>query len=106
LKEHGIIEQVLRKRGEYILSKRFYAYLDQKGTYTRKKGLDRETNKALLLKHINENKNEGSRLLDLYQVLPTHNRSQLQVLLRELKDEDKVYVKGKTRNSKWFPKEG
>jgi ATP-dependent DNA helicase RecG len=104
LKEHGIIEKVSRKRGLYILSKRFYAYLDQKGTYTRKKGLDRETNKALLLKHINDNQREGSRLLDLYQVLPTHNRSQLQVLLRELKDEGKVFVKGKTRNSRWFPR--
>jgi len=42
---------------------------DEKGTYTRKKGLDRETNKALLLKHIKENTKNGSRLKELMQVL-------------------------------------
>ena len=32
----------------------FYKMVNEKGDYTRKKGLDRETNKALLLKHINK----------------------------------------------------
>jgi ATP-dependent DNA helicase RecG len=48
LVDQGIIEPV--SHGEFILSRSLYAFLGQKGTYTRKRGLDRETNKSLLLK--------------------------------------------------------
>ena len=46
----GILERAGSKR--LMLSRRYYEFVDQKGTYTRKKGLDREQNLALLLKHI------------------------------------------------------
>jgi ATP-dependent DNA helicase RecG len=53
LADQGIIEKIGRGRGtRYILSRQFYRFLRQKGVYTRKRGLDRETNKALLLNHI------------------------------------------------------
>jgi ATP-dependent DNA helicase RecG len=49
LQEPGIVESVGRGRGvRYILSRRFYAALSKKGVYTRRKELDRETNKQLL----------------------------------------------------------
>ena len=53
LVELGIIENV--SRGRYILSRSLYSFLGEKGVYTRKRGLDRETNRALLLKHIKDN---------------------------------------------------
>jgi len=46
----GAVEALGRGKGaRYILSEALYAALGAKGTHTRKKGLDHETNKALLL---------------------------------------------------------
>ncbi len=101
LLDSGVIERA--SRGGYLLSRSFYASIEKKGIYTRKKGLDRETNKALLLKHIQENKKEGSPLRDLIQVLPALSKSKVQNLLRELKAEKKIQAEGKTRAGRWHP---
>ncbi|MBI2353459.1 MAG: putative DNA binding domain-containing protein [Deltaproteobacteria bacterium] len=102
--EVGAIESMGRGKGtRYLLSRRFYAALGAKGVYTRKKGLDRETNKALLLKHIEDNHVTGSRMEELRQVLPTHSRSQIQVLLRELSKIGAAHSKGTTRAARWYP---
>ncbi|NWH04115.1 ATP-binding protein [Desulfobacter latus] len=90
-------------KGKYILSKRFYAMAGKKGVYTRKKGLDRDTNKALLLKHIMGNKKTGTRLDELLQVLPALSYNQVQTLMRELKNEGAAHVVGKTRGALWYP---
>lgn len=104
LVEKGIIERYGRGRGvKYVLSRRFYKMVDKKGAYTRKKGLDRETNKALLLKHIEENREDGSRLKDLMQVLPALSKDQVQTLIRELKSDGKIYKSGVTRAALWYP---
>lgn len=87
----------------YILSRRYYKMVGEKGAYTRKKGLDRETNKALLLKHIQENRDSGSRLNELAQVLPALTMPQVQSLLRELKSKGQICNVGKTRAALWFP---
>jgi ATP-dependent DNA helicase RecG len=53
LRERGIIEMQGRGKGvRYLLSRSYYSFVGRKGTYTRKIGLDKETNKALLLRHI------------------------------------------------------
>jgi len=91
-------------KGKYVLSKRFYALAGKKGVYTRKKGLDRDTNKALLLKHIISNRKDGVRFEELLQVLPSLTYNQVQTLLRELKSEGNVQVVGKTRGALWYPK--
>ena len=102
--EIGAVESMGRGKGtRYLLSHRFYAALGAKGVYTRKKGLDRETNKALLLRHIMDNRVSGSRMEELRQVLPTHSRSQIQVLLRELAKSEEVHSKGATRAARWYP---
>lgn len=102
--ELGLIERLGRGKGtRYILSRRFYAAIRKKGVYTRKKGLDRETNKALLLKHITDNAKEGSTLTELKQVLPSETHSSVQWLLRQLKDEGRVRLEGKTKAARWYP---
>jgi ATP-dependent DNA helicase RecG len=101
LLEQGIVERA--GRGKCMLSRQFYRFVRKKGMYTRKKGLDRETNKALLLKHIEDNRDEGSPLHELLQVLPGLSRDQVQTLLRELKAAGKAHPRGTTRNAKWFP---
>lgn len=97
----GVIERVAR--GKFILGRRYYAAVGKKGVYTRKRGLDRGTNKELLLKHIRENAETGSKMDEFYQVLPGLVRSQIQVLLRELRDEGRIRVLGMTSAARWFP---
>lgn len=102
--ESGIVEQIGRGRGvRHLLARQFYELTGKKGVYTRRKGLDRETNKTLLLKHIEANQTTGSRMEELRQVLSGHARSQIQVLLRELSKEGRVHVHGLTRGARWYP---
>lgn len=102
--EVGAVETVGRGKGtRYLLSQRLYAAIGAKGEYTRKKGLDRGTNKALLLMHIRENAASGSKMEELRQVLPALSRSQIQVLLREMVKTDEVHSVGSTRAARWYP---
>lgn len=101
LLDSGVIEKA--GRGKYVLSRRFYGFLGKKGVYTRKKGLDRETNKALLLKHIEDNQTEGSKLEELLQVLPACSLGQVQKFLQSLKKEGRIHKTGNTSGSRWFP---
>ncbi|MEI8122096.1 MAG: ATP-binding protein [bacterium] len=102
--ESGIVEQVGRGRGvRYLLARQFYELAGKKGIYTRRRGLDRETNKTLLLKHIDQNQVTGARMEELRQVLSGHSRSQIQILLREMAKEGKVHVHGLTRGARWYP---
>jgi ATP-dependent DNA helicase RecG len=100
LLKSGAIELIGRK---LILSSRFYEFVDQKGVYTRKRGLDRETNKQLLLKHITDNQKAGSRFSDLREVLPSLSRDQVQKLLAEMKRQMMITVVGKTSAARWYP---
>jgi ATP-dependent DNA helicase RecG len=77
--------------------------LGRKGEYTRKRGLDRNTNKQLLLKHIRDSAKEGSRLDELLQVLPDLSRNQVQKLIQVLKSEQLVHNEGRTSGARWYP---
>ena len=104
LVEKGVVVRFGRGRGvKYILSRRYYKMVNKKGAYTRKKGLDRETNKALLLKHMEGNRDSGSRLNELMQVLPALTNDQVKKLVAELKKEEKIYKIGATRAALWYP---
>ena len=100
LVDRGVIEPV--GRGKYMLSRSLYAFLGQKGVYTRKRGLDRETQKALLLKHIRDNDATGTKLEELMQVLPSLSSNQMQSLLREIKSENSIHNVGRTNGARWF----
>jgi ATP-dependent DNA helicase RecG len=104
LLEQGVVERVGRGRGaRLLLSRRFYRHIGKAGVYTRKRGLDRETNKALLLKHMQDNQAVGSKMEELRQVLPALSRNQIQVLLREMGRQGSVHVHGATRAGRWYP---
>lgn len=103
LLEQGVIERVGRGRGvRYLLSRRFYRHLGKAGVYTRKRGLDRETNKELLFKHICDSGAEGCKGSDFRQVLPHLSRGSIYRLLAELKREGKVRVEGMTKAGRWY----
>ena len=84
-----------------ILSRGLYDFMGKSGAYTRRKGLDRETNKALLLHHLNGAGPSGAAFTELQQVLPALSRRQIQGLLEDLRDAGKVTLEGKRRYALW-----
>ncbi len=96
----GIVEHV--GRNKYVLARSLYSAAGKSGTHTRIVGLDRDTNKELLVKHIRKQGLEGTQLKELQQVLPSLKRSQIQVLLRELRDEQRIHCIGNTSAARWF----
>jgi ATP-dependent DNA helicase RecG len=103
----GAVESVGHGRGvRYLLARSLYAALNSKGTYTRRKGLDRATNKELLLKHIRDNDQSGARMEEFRQVLPALTRDQLRGLLREIKKEGMAHTVGVTKAARWYPGAG
>lgn len=104
LVDMGVIERVGQGRGaKYLLCRQFYKFTGQSGIYTRLRGLDKETNKELLLRHIRDNAKSGSKLSELNQVLPSLSQRQIQELLRELRIQKQIHFKGQTKASLWFP---
>jgi len=95
----GALERVNRK--SLVLAKRFYVAKGRPGEYTRRKGLDRETRKALLLRHIRDAGEKGAPLEELAQVLPDASRNELKTLLRELKESSAAHVEGVKRGARW-----
>ena len=64
------------------------------------KDIDRPINGVV--KVIRQNSEVGTPFKELQQVLPGLNRNQIQVLMRELKEDGKVVCKGKTSAARWF----
>lgn len=97
LLELGLIEKVTK--GGWMLSKKYYLDTDQKGKYTRKKGMGKPYQKQSILEHL-EQFPQGSKkqdLLDLFNnEIPWHT---LYRVLSELRDENKIYFDGKQRSS-------
>lgn len=99
----GVVESIGRGRGtQYLLSRRFAAALGQRAAYTRRRGLDREQNKELLLRHLREDGGEGSPMSELHQVVPALSREQVKHLMDELRREGRVRVAGTRRWARWF----
>ena len=103
LVEIGAVESQGRGRGiRYFLSRELYAEMGLSGAYTRQKGLDHETNKALLIKHLESWPHDGSPISELGQVLPALSRKAVRRLLEELRDEGRVCLIGEKRGSRWM----
>jgi ATP-dependent DNA helicase RecG len=99
----GAVEQIGRGRGvRHLLSRSLYAEIGERGTYTRRRGLDRETNKELLVRHLRDAASTGSPLSELVQVLPQLSRRQVRLLLEELRDQGRVHVEGERRRARWL----
>ena len=98
--EQGLVQRISRGRGvRYILSKRYYQATDQEGRYTRDLGLDKETNKELLLKHLRNF--EHASMSKFLGVLPSLTRWQITTLLKELRSEGRIHFVGVKRAGHW-----
>lgn len=95
----GAIERVTKHR--LVLARRFYVAKGRPGEYTRRRGLDRDTRKALLVKHVERAAERGAPFEELSQVLPEASRNDLKVLLRELKAAGEIHVRGVRRGARW-----
>jgi ATP-dependent DNA helicase RecG len=98
--EMGLVEHV--SRNKFVLARSLYEAADKSGVHTRLVGLDRDTNKELLLKHIRKKGEKGTPFKELEQVLPSHSQNQIKVLMRELQQAGLIYVVGKTSSARWF----
>lgn len=99
----GIIER--GKGRAFLLSRKYYEFVGKIAAYTRKKGLDREHNLALLKKHIYECGNGGASLDELSQVLPSLPKGEVRNLLRALKGMNLTTVVGMGSGARWIPLE-
>lgn len=100
--ETGVVESQGRGRGtRYHLSRGLHAALGRKGAYTRKRGLDHETNKALLERHLVDAGTDGAAMAELLQVLPALSRAHVKRLLDELRTEGRASMTGQKRGAKW-----
>jgi len=86
-----------------MLGRQYYRITGKTGVYTRKKGLDHGACKALILKHVMDNRQTGSKLSQFFDVLPGRSRGEIQSILRELRNEGKIHHTGNTSSSLWFP---
>ncbi|MDR1192677.1 MAG: putative DNA binding domain-containing protein [Peptococcaceae bacterium] len=99
LVDMGIVEHT--GRGKYVLARNLYEAAGKSGVHTRIDGLDRETNKELILKHIRESGDKGTPFKELRQVLPSRSRKQIHILLNDLRNDGKIELRGKTNNATW-----
>lgn len=91
LENIGVVEKINNKK--YILSKQYYASINRKGLYTRRKGLDKETNKKLIIKHLEHYKR--GYMNEFMEALKNIPKSTINAYLKELKKEGIVELKGK-----------
>jgi ATP-dependent DNA helicase RecG len=104
LLELGVVERVGKGRGaRYLLSRSLYASMGQTGVYTRRRGLDHNTNMELLYRHIVDSATSGVPLRELKQVLPSASLREIQSMLQELKSAGRIRVEGISRGAHWFP---
>ena len=95
----GIVEHIGRKK--YVLDRSLYAATGKTGVHTRYVGLNQDTNKELLLKHIRQNNEVGTPFKELQQVLQGLDRNQIHVLMRELRESGKVFCERTTSAARW-----
>jgi ATP-dependent DNA helicase RecG len=98
----GLLERIGRGRGaRLILSLAFSQAIGESATYTRRKGLDQEEGKLLLLKHLEHKGEAGAPLTELAQVLPSKSKRQVQHLLNRLADDGKALAPRRGPGAAW-----
>jgi len=94
----NLIEKIGSGRGvRYILSKDYYGFIDKKEEYTRRKWIDKNIQKELLLQYFKDHKH--GRMSDFLRLFEDRlTRRQIQGLLKVLKIEGFIYFDGKPRS--------
>ncbi len=99
----GAVESKGQGKGKHhFLSRELYVEMGTPGAHTRRQGLDHETNKELLFKHLRSCGTQGAQISELEHVLPANSRRSIQRLLKELKTEERIRLEGIREFSRWF----
>lgn len=97
----GLIEKTGKRNGrKYILSHGMYQAQNDAGEYTRLKGLAREKSKQLIISHIERN-GKGT-IAEFMQVFPELSRDAIRRMLRDLKKENLIEVKGGSKRTSYW----
>lgn len=105
--EAGAVESKGQGKGKHhFLSRELYAEMGTPGVHTRRQGLDYETNKELLIKHLRSSGESGAKMAEFQQVLPAQSRASILRMLGELRDEGRIQLKGAGRASVWLMRHG
>mgnify|MGYP000391061597 CR=1 FL=1 len=96
--EMGIVEHIGRKK--YVLARSLYAATGKTGVHTRHVGLDRDTNKELLLKHIRQNNEVGNSVQRIAQVLSGAQPQQIQRFDEGIEKGRKSFLRRKDKRRK------
>lgn len=98
LLEIGLVEKYDSRK--YVLSKAYYDYSNQPGEYTRKIGLDKNTNMTLIIEHLK--KHNRGMMKDFIYMFRTLNLSKITInrYLSELRVEGKIEFCGNPRISR------
>ena len=100
LVELGVLENSSRDR--FLVSRKYYKNIGKAGTFTKLKGLDNNTNKELLKRHMHNMGNSGVRLSDFQDVLPFLSVRQIQWLLKQMVIEGVIVSRGKGIAARWY----
>jgi ATP-dependent DNA helicase RecG len=96
----GIIERIGVGRGtHYILAQKYYAHRNELGVHTMLSGLDRDTYKELIMKHI-KGKRRGTAA-QFQKAFKDLKAMDISNLLRELKNEGKIVHHGSKSRGYW-----
>ena len=99
----GVVEAIGKGKGtRYLLSRALHAAVGATGTHTRKKGLDHETKKALLMQHLELQADAGAPMAELRQVLPADSDDSVLRMLKELQAVGLAVMRGQRRAARWF----
>ncbi len=94
LSRAGIVEHL--GSNKFILSKRYYAAINRKGVYTRRRGLDKETNKELIIRHLKHYKK--GYMKDFLDALKNVPKSTINSYLTELKKDGIIKLIGNPKS--------
>lgn len=101
--EAGAVESPGRGKGQRrFLSRELYEVMGTPGVHSRQQGLDYETNKALILKHLDSCGESGAKMAEFEQVLPAQSRASILRMLQELRADGILSLTGRGTASRWI----
>ncbi len=101
LLELGLLDRT--GRGKPILARRHYPSVTRRSAATIERDMERQRDKTTLREYIVRRHAEGVPLQELIELMPSRTRDQVKQLLKRLRDDGVVTVRGGSRKARWYP---
>jgi ATP-dependent DNA helicase RecG len=99
LRDLGLVERV--SGGRYILPRLYYEFLGRVAVYEKLR--EREVKKEILELELQKHRIDGLHMTELHALLPDEDQTSIRRLLKELETERRLFARGGTRWTKYFP---